>query len=138
MTWEGVTAVVALVTLLIIIAQQLGALKRHYVAQAREETASKERIESRVGSLEQGFAQLHKQLDVHIAQTGKAIDALRTEMPNAMSNAVTRVIASMQQVQEKMHREFIDNLLRHTDTANSAASPKAPAKPRLRTTKAKR
>src|SRR5688500_2235524 len=113
MSWEAVSALVAVLALLIIIAQQLGALNRHSVSKAREETEAKEKMEQRVGTLEREFSTMSRNLNEHVLQTGKAIEALRTEMPAAMGNAMTRAIASSMEIQEKLHREIISQLFEH-------------------------
>jgi hypothetical protein len=134
MSWEAVTAVAAVVALLITIARQLSALNRAQIEKAKHEAEEKSKMETRVVTLEREFSGMSTRLADHIKHTGAAIDALRQEMPNAIMNGVSRAIASTLEMQERVHRQFLDELHAQNVAANA---PLPVSKPRTkRATKA--
>jgi uncharacterized protein YlxW (UPF0749 family) len=126
MSWEAITALAAVLTVLIVIAQQIGALNRNHVARAEKETEERIAMDHRVTALEKGLTQMGVQLTDHIRNTGKAIDALRQEMPTAIMNGVSRAIASTLETQQRVHRELIEEIRAEQAAASSPAPKRTP------------
>lgn len=123
MSWESITSLAAILTLLVMVIQRLDA----QIKLAKQEAEEKQDMKARVGTLEKEFKGMSGTLADHMKHTSNALDALRSEMPIAMANAVTRAIASSLELQRNALEEFFAN---GTDSKNASRAATSATKPR--------
>lgn len=92
MTWEAVSAIAAVLGLLIVIVRQLRELNRNQVEKAKSEAKEKAAMESRVQRLEADMKDIGTTLTEHIKHTNRSLDALRLETPSAIAREIVRAM----------------------------------------------
>ena len=88
MTWEAITAVGAILTVLVMIIQRLDKQNQIHAERIRKETEEKSAMEHRVRNLETQFTSLNERLIDNTKQIWRAIDALRIDMPRSIGQAI--------------------------------------------------